>query len=229
MPKMNRLIRDYRNAGRGGTLPPRLDGFDKWLHGERDIVVENKLPDGAKESILVAIAPFSTDIISTTGPGQYTQVNMTAYGHAVWLDRITPAQLSSNQLGWQAPDPANKNISSKKFTPALLMLKVSRSGAPRNKNKVSGMTGQTYDYTPGRAPKIPFGRTLLTDDTDRQAQNTVLQDVDYEEAATKIKDILNEIPKETLLDFNFEPEILRIETKATKEFSAGLTSDVAVQ
>lgn len=222
------LIKQLRAAGRGGEKSERLQGFEKWIYGETSIEVENEVPEGGKESVQVAIAPFSLDVDSTAGAAQYTQVLMTEYGFAVWQDRITPARLSSNQLGWQPTDPQNRTISSKIFTPAKVMLKVSRSGAATNRNKRSGMTGQTYVYTPSRAPKVPFGRNLATDDTDKKTKNTVLQDVDYAEAAKAIKDKLTEVPKETLLDFNFYPEVLTIETKATKQFSASLVSDVNV-
>lgn len=221
MARFSRLIKELRSSD--GTPPAgsRAAGFLDWISGRRDIKVQNKVPAGGKEALLVAIAPFGFDVSASPTDADYVQVSMTAYSYEGWRNRLA-TKLPANNLGWKAPDATNRSASGANLKPALLKVRMTRAGATTDPDKVSGITGKPYKYTPSRSFSLPFGRSITeTKDKSTNAPVTSIDDVDFEESVAMLMEQLQSTEITGLVDFNFVPEVIKIRTRSLQQYSAG--------
>ncbi|MGD1920406.1 MAG: hypothetical protein ACFCAD_16905 [Pleurocapsa sp.] len=114
--------------------------------------------------------------------------------------------------------------SNSNYYPALLKASFSRSGAAVQENKVSGITKETYKYTPKRPFSFPFGRTTSVTDAGDGSAKTVLKDVDeldvYRFCLNDIKSPTNEdnVPSSV----SYEAEVFKTDS-ADKALETGTT------
>ena len=229
--RYNRLMDKLRSTGGSfGEGDGEVQNFYRFLTGQRKITVDNAISGEARKLVAVAILPFSSDIAATPTDADRFAVTFSKYSYAGW-DTRAKAQLTAANLGWSAPAAANKSPKEEQFYPALVKLTMSRSGAITNNNKLSGVTGKTYKYTPNRTFGIPFGRSIsgVTEPAKGAAAATDVELVEFETAKASIFDKVTTPLLNGLLRVNFEPEVNRGSRATAAEFGGTIgTTGVVV-
>lgn len=223
--RYSRLLDKLRSTGGSfGEGDGEVQNFYKFLTGQRTIQVDNAISGEARKLVSVAILPFSSDIQATPDDTDRYAVTMSKYSYAGW-DSRAKSQLSAAELGWAAPTAANKSAKEDEFYPALVKLTMERSGAVTQSNKISGVTGKTYSYTPRRTFGIPFGRTItsVTEPAKGGSPATDVESVEFETAKAMIFDQVTSPLLAGLVRVGFEPEVNR-GSKTTAEEYGGTIS-----
>lgn len=224
--RFSRLMDKLRSTGGSfGEGDGEVQNFYRFLTGQRKITVDNAISGQARKLVSVAVMPFGSDIQATPGDSDRFQVTMSTYSYAGWDSRVK-SQLSAAELGWAAPAAANKNAKEEQFFPALAKLTMTRSGAVTLENKVSGVTGKTYTYTPRRTFSLPFGRTLasVTEPAKGSAAATDIEQVEYEGVKASIYNQVTDPLLNGLVRIGFEPEVNRGSQVTAEAFGGTVTT-----
>ena len=150
--RYGRLLRELKTTGGNPTAGTELDNFLKYLTGTTKLEIVNKPNTGDLKRYNVGIHPFAVEGDDATANGRY-KVGITAYSFA----GINASGLSNNDLGIFFIEGGEEENND--FYPALIKPSFKAGGYSGNPNKVSAVTGKTYNYEPTRTFSIPFGRT----------------------------------------------------------------------
>lgn len=199
--------------------------FQQFLTGQRKITVQNAVEGAGRKLVSVGVLPFGEDIAATPTNADRYAVTMSTYSYAGWDSRIK-SQVTAAELGWAAPDAANKSAKEAQFFPALAKFTMTRSGAVENPAKISGVTGNTYSYTPRRTFGIPFGRTLtaVIESAKGGAAATDVEKVEFQGVRDSIFQQATEPLLNGLVRLGFEPEVNRGSKITAAEFGGTIST-----
>ncbi|MGK7914734.1 MAG: hypothetical protein AB4038_04200 [Prochloraceae cyanobacterium] len=152
--KLHKRLRDTK-----GNIPPNsdLEKFRDHLFGLSPVQIVNKPNQGDLKRYNLGIHPFAIEGDDATANGRY-KVGITAYSFA----GINASGLSNNDLGIFFIEGGEEENND--YYPALIKPSFKAGGYTGNPNKVSAVTGKTYNYEPTRTFSIPFGRTTQAED-----------------------------------------------------------------
>jgi len=220
-PRFARLMRTLRANGGEVSGDSRLAKFKRYLQGESKANSYNPLPSSQRQRYSVAVIPFGTTppagISASTGEGKYL-AGITNYSYAGMTDRckLTDDKCGIHKIVGGERDDEN-------FYPALFKPTFNRASGTTS-DKVSGITGDTYKYTPARAFSVPFGRTITSvDDAETGDAETVLDNADEKDVYASLAEDVRTNPSATgLISISYEPEVMKVILNAKKAYSGSV-------
>ncbi len=211
--RYGRLLRELKTTGGNTANGSELDNFLKFLTGQSKIQVNNKPDEKALKRYNVAIHPFAVEGDDATANGRY-KVGITGYSY----NGIAAAGLDNSDLGIffiQGGEEDNAY-----FYPALIKPSFLASGYSGNANKVSAVTGKTYNYVPTRTFSIPFGRTTSALDAKDGSATSNLTASDELDVMRSLKTkIADGSATASLKSISYEPEFFN-EVSQAKDVNA---------
>ena len=215
--RYGRLLKELKTTGGNPTAGTELDNFLKYLTGQNKLQIVNKPEDNALKRYNVAIHPFAVEGDDATAAGRM-KVGITAYSYA----GINASGLSNNDCGIFFIEGAEEEDSD--FYPALIRPSFKAGGYTGNANKVSAVTGKTYNYEPTRTFSIPFGRNTQANDAKDGSSTANITASDELDVMRHLKsEIASGSAAASLKSISYEPEFFNEVSRAK---DAAAASDI---
>ena len=213
--RYGRLLRELKTTGGNPTAGTELDKFLDFLTGKTKIVINNKPNEGALKRYSLGLHPFAVESADATANSRY-KVQITGYSFA----GISASGLSNNDLGLSFIEGGEEFNND--FHPALIRPSFLASGYSSNANKVSAVTGKTYNQQATRTFGIPFGRTTVAKDAADGSTTSNLAASDELDVMRYLKNkIQGGDAAASLVSISYEPEFFNEVTQAKDATAAG--------
>ncbi len=171
--RFSKLNEKLRGVGGVPSGTGETSEYFKYLTGQKKLTIPNAIDGVAREIYDVAVIPFAISPSGTTAANRF-KTGMTAYSYNGLIGRTGNLDLIDFGIyRIESGEQVNDN-----YYPALLRASYTKSGATTNSNKVSGITGKSYSYTPRRTFSFPVGRTVSVYDAETGTAETVIGEVD---------------------------------------------------
>lgn len=201
--RYSKLLRELKTTEGNPTAGSKLAKFNEFLLGQNPIVVVNKPPEGSLKRYNLAIYPFGIEPEGTEAADRY-KVQATGYSYQLMKDLgLAITDLGASFIVGGEKDNAD-------FYPALIKPSIVSTSYTGNENKVSAITGETYNYEPTRTASLPFGRTTLAPDATTGAATGNLAASDEVDVARYLRTTIQSgSAAANVKSIGYEPELFK--------------------